>query len=86
MDQLRVETYRETIGGVEVVDAAYADRLLNAAAKVMLRHGEWRAAIEACRTEDTKTNRNRANSARGNYRRARYECGVVIDEARVKLE
>ena len=89
MDIARIESFRETIGGVEVVDAAFADGLLNATIKMMRRHNEWRTAQREYRadmfeTEDgaiNKTLLNRYRAARSKYRKARWECWQVVNEA-----
>lgn len=82
MDSARIETYREVIGGIEVVDAAYADRLLNATIKMMQRHAQWREALEAHNVARTKATKNRLTTVRKRYRRSRWECWQVVAEAK----
>lgn len=79
----RIETFRETIGGIEVVDAAYADELLNAIVKVMECHAQWRVSIDAFWTEGSNTNKNRRNSARRKYRKARKACWDIVERSQI---
>lgn len=79
--QKKVTAYRETIAGIEVVDAAFADRLLTELNRVMVRHREWREAMAAYHETLSANHRNRLNAARTKYRKARQRAWQVVEEA-----
>ena len=86
--ELRV-SHRETIGGLEVVEAAVADRLLMAVAQMIIAHDRWRLSamdleipLEEGEDESVrKTKKNRVHKRRKSYRATRHACRVIIQEA-----
>ena len=85
VSDLRVSA-REVIGGIEVVPAEIADRLLMGMAQMVIAHDRWRIALlEDQRSEEgdpnRKTLRNRVKKRRMSYRSSRYACRRFIEEA-----
>lgn len=86
INDLSVSNFREKIAGVEVVDAAFADRLLRAMGAVMVRHSQWRWALSlenspSASEEDQRKARSMVNKTRAKYRKARAHAYVVMREA-----
>jgi len=77
----KIINFRETIGGIEVVDAVFADRLLATCLDVVNRHREWRLSTIAYTAESSNTNKNRMNRRRVAYRKARVELYMILAEA-----
>ena len=78
---VQVSQFRETIAGVEVVDAAFADKMLRGMVRVMNAHAEWRSALEAYKLDGCNANRNKSNQKRKAYRKARYCAWLIVNEA-----
>lgn len=79
---IKVLSHRETIAGIEVVDAAFADAMLTAFRDVMVRHREWRDAQKGCEDDGfSRTSFHRQTKARRRYRCARARAFKLVHEA-----
>jgi len=79
-----LSNFREKIAGIEVVDAAFADRLLRATIRVLETHRAWRLSTWAYEADRSKANRNKKNGRRKSYRSARAVAWAIVDEATSK--
>lgn len=84
---LSVTNFRETIGGIEVVDAQFADRILRAMSKMLVRHMRWRHATAAFHaltdksSPDWRMAKSAADKARRAYRGSRKEAYRILHDA-----